>query len=981
MIGKSVNQYKILEKIGSGGMGIVYKAKDMKLDRFVALKFLTPHLNQGEEEKKRFIHEAKAISALEHQNICSIFEINETDDGQMFIVMAYYNGESLKDRIKRGPLAINEAIDISTKIARGLAKAHSKGIIHRDIKPANILLTEDSEIKIVDFGLAKLAGKSMLTKEGTTLGTIAYMSPEQTRGTEIDSRTDIWALGVVIYEMLTGTLPFKGDYDQAVMYSILNEEPRPLAKLNPEVPPELQKIVGIALQKNPVSRYSSVNNILKDITEYQDSLSGKESTFNLRSFLRLIRKPYIAIPVAVVIILIILGIEWYLNRQSKIRWAREVALPKIEKLVDYSWRDYTDAYKLEEAALNYIPDNQKLIKLIAESSRDINIDTDPPGAKVYFKQYSQPSGEWKYLGTTPIKKISIPISVFRWKFIKDGYDTVFAAASSWNVKLKMGSPLVPNNLFRKLDKTGNVPPGMVRVPGIKTRFGKMDDFFIDKYEVTNKKYKEFIDKGGYKNKRYWKNEFIKDGKTLRWEEAMKLFVDQTGRPGPSTWQAGDYPYGQIDYPVSGISWYEASAYADFAGKELPTNTHWGLAMGEATPLIRMPQFGGYAIFASFSNFRGDGVLPVGKLQGISPYGAFDMAGNIREWCLNKTPKGRLLRGGAWNEPTYLFIQPSQEPPLNRSDKNGLRCVLYTHREKIPEQIFGITEFREDEYYSNQKPVSDYVFRIYKEQFSYDKADLNPTLESKDENSDYWIHETVSFNAAYNNERIIAHLFLPKNASPPYQAVIYFPGGSTRFLNSSKNIEELDEFRNFVSYIIKNGRAVLFPIYKGTFERRENGLGPELLQQGKLHQFSEYRVQLVKDFERCIDYLETRRDIDTSRIAYYGMSWGGLYGEIIPAIDNRLKVSVLISGGIVLRGLPEVSAINYITRVKIPTLMLNGKYDMLLPYNKAIKPMYDLLGIPKEDKKLILYETDHIPPKKEFMKMTLVWLDKYLGTVK
>ncbi len=224
MIGKVIHQYKILEKIGSGGMGTVYKAQDMKLDRFVALKFLAPHLSQADEEKKRFIHEAKAISALEHPNICSIFEINETDDGQMFIAMAYYEGVSLKDKIKNGPLPVDEAADIAIQITKGLAKAHSKGIIHRDIKPANILITKDSEVKIVDFGLAKLAGKSMLTKEGTTLGTIAYMSPEQTRGTEVDYRTDIWALGVVIYEMLTGIQPFKGDYDQAIMYSIINEE-------------------------------------------------------------------------------------------------------------------------------------------------------------------------------------------------------------------------------------------------------------------------------------------------------------------------------------------------------------------------------------------------------------------------------------------------------------------------------------------------------------------------------------------------------------------------------------------------------------------------------------------------------------------------------------------------------------------------------------------------------------------------------------
>ena len=210
MIGQTVSHYKIIEKLGSGGMGVVYKAQDTKLDRFVALKFLPQHLSQSEEEKQRFIHEAKAASALDHPNICNIHEIDEADDGQTFIVMAYYAGETLRDKIDRGPLAIDAAIDIVIQISQGLAKAHSKEIVHRDIKPANILITEDNQVKIVDFGLAKLQGRTQLTKEGSTIGTVSYMSPEQTQGTEVDHRSDIWALGVVLYEMLTGEQPFKG---------------------------------------------------------------------------------------------------------------------------------------------------------------------------------------------------------------------------------------------------------------------------------------------------------------------------------------------------------------------------------------------------------------------------------------------------------------------------------------------------------------------------------------------------------------------------------------------------------------------------------------------------------------------------------------------------------------------------------------------------------------------------------------------------
>jgi len=222
MIGKTISHYKIIEKIGGGGMGIVYKAKDLKLDRFVALKFLPPHLTTSEEEKQRFIHEAKAASALQHNNICVIHEIDETEDGQIFICMDYYEGETLDKKIKEKPLQIEKAIDITIQIAQGITQAHEREVVHRDIKPANIMLNKDGVVKVLDFGLAKLSRQTKITKESTTLGTVSYMSPEQAKGEDIDHRADIWSLGIILYEMLTGQMPFKGDYDSAVIYSIMN---------------------------------------------------------------------------------------------------------------------------------------------------------------------------------------------------------------------------------------------------------------------------------------------------------------------------------------------------------------------------------------------------------------------------------------------------------------------------------------------------------------------------------------------------------------------------------------------------------------------------------------------------------------------------------------------------------------------------------------------------------------------------------------
>lgn len=266
MIGKTIFHYKIVQKLGSGGMGVVYKALDTKLDRFVALKFLTASLSENEELRKRFSYEAKAASAFDHPNICTVYEINETDDGQLFIAMAFYEGEALNQKIQKGLLELDEVTDIAIQAAQGLARAHESDIIHRDIKPANIMITNRREVKILDFGLAKLSGQIGLTKVGTVVGTVAYMSPEQSRGDEVDKRTDIWSLGVVLYEMITGELPFRGNYEQAMIYSILNEAPKPISDIRSGAPKYLKNIASKALAKDTGERYQNVDDILTDLT-------------------------------------------------------------------------------------------------------------------------------------------------------------------------------------------------------------------------------------------------------------------------------------------------------------------------------------------------------------------------------------------------------------------------------------------------------------------------------------------------------------------------------------------------------------------------------------------------------------------------------------------------------------------------------------------------------------------------------------------
>ncbi|MGD9346207.1 MAG: protein kinase, partial [Candidatus Aminicenantes bacterium] len=422
-------KYKIEDVVGRGGMGIVYKAEDTKLKRHVALKFLPPELVQDDEARERFVLEARTAAALSHPNICTIHEINE-EEGCSFIAMEYVEGQSLKDKLKQGPLGTEEALKIVLQVAEGLGEAHKKGIVHRDIKSANIMITEKSQAKVMDFGLAKVKGGTLLTREGTTLGTVAYMSPEQAQGEEVDNRTDIWSLGVVLYEMLTGQLPFRGERESAILYSVVHEDPQPLKEAKPDLPVELQQIANRALKKKPAARYTTAEDMLKDLRKYEDSLRAEElGALSMKTILRRIRRPLVAIPAICAVLIIALASFWFFNRQAKIRWAKEEILPQIEMLVEKNFRDFTEPYKLAVEAEKFIPNDPKLVELLSKCSLNINIKTEPPGAKIYMKEYDIPDSEWEFLGVSPLESVRLPVGIFRWKIEKEGHETVMAAAS------------------------------------------------------------------------------------------------------------------------------------------------------------------------------------------------------------------------------------------------------------------------------------------------------------------------------------------------------------------------------------------------------------------------------------------------------------------------------------------------------------------------------------------------------------------------
>jgi serine/threonine protein kinase/Tfp pilus assembly protein PilF len=302
-------KYRIIEELGRGGMGIVYKAEDIKLKRDVALKFLPHQWTADPGARDRFVQEARAASALDHLNICNIHEIEETEDGRMYIAMAFYDGESLRDKIKRGPLKKEEALELILQVVRGMAKAHQKGIIHRDLKPANILVTGDGVAKVVDFGLAKLAGQVKLTREGSTVGTVAYMSPEQARGEVVDQRTDIWSLGVVLYEMLSGRLPFAGDQERSLIHAILTQEPEPVTRIRKDIPRELDHVIGKALEKKEADRYQSMGEFLADLEAVAEGLQPlKARARPLRGRIFGVRKTHAVAGVAGLAVLVILAV-------------------------------------------------------------------------------------------------------------------------------------------------------------------------------------------------------------------------------------------------------------------------------------------------------------------------------------------------------------------------------------------------------------------------------------------------------------------------------------------------------------------------------------------------------------------------------------------------------------------------------------------------------------------------------------------------
>jgi eukaryotic-like serine/threonine-protein kinase len=656
-----------------------------------------------------------------------------------------------------------------------------------------------------------------------------------------------------------------------------------------------------------------------------------------------------AVVAAVVIALASLGaFAWSRVRESRLRWVRDTAIPDINRLALAG--DHLGAYRVGLRARAMLPNDPQLDAVWQRFAHQRSIESDPPGAEVAIRSLAPSDEGWIVLGTTPLSA-NVPLGQMRWRFTLAGHDPL---------------EIIPNPFPAtvSLVRAGTAPPGMVRVPAGTFEAERRDahvplpEYWIDTYEVTNKQFKEFVDQGAYEKREYWREPFVSRERTLSWEEAIAQFRDSTGRPGPAAWELGTFPDGQADWPVHGVSWYEAAAYAAFAGKSLPTIYHWYQASGA---------FGIFSDVLKFSNYNGRGPERVGSSGSLGPFGTHDMAGNVKEWTWNQSTQGRrFILGGGWNEAPYQFHDEDATGPLERRPSFGFRCIRQT-APLAPEVLAAINTLERDP--AELRPVSDDVYRAYRSLYDYDRRPLDSKLDETDDTNPHWKLERVSFTAPYGSERVPVMLFLPRDAKPPFQVLVYFPGSDAVRTQNSRAA-----YLQFLEFLPRSGRAVAYPVYQQTYERRRERRGQNFLR--------EISVQRGQDLRRTIDYLETRPDIDSTKVGFFGLSLGAQLGPVYLAIEPRLRTGVLLSGGFETWTVPaETDPVNFAPRVSQPVLMVNGREDFDLPYETAQVPLYNALGTKPEHKRHAVLEGGHLPSRPQsVLKEILDWLDRYLGPV-
>ncbi|MCX7054850.1 MAG: SUMF1/EgtB/PvdO family nonheme iron enzyme [Proteobacteria bacterium] len=964
--GERLGAYELLRLLGSGGMADVWLAcrTDGAFERQVALKI--PHL-QGRpvEMTARFALERNILATLEYPRIARLYDAGVDTGGVPYIAMEYVQGEPLVAWCDARGLDRTARIRLFLQVLDVVAYAHGRKVIHRDLKPSNILVTAQGEVRLLDFGVARLlqpeTDSALLTRAYGLALTPEYASPELLHGEAIDARSDIYSLGVVLHELLTGVRPAQ-----------------PMRPSTSETTPllgALHDAVTKALQPDPGQRYPDAASFAAALRSFAEGrarfIPGRLKT----------RQLWVAGLAALIVMAALL--TWTLQQRNQERWAREDALPRLQALIAAD--DYAAAFDVAREIERVTPRDPVLRQLEPSFSAKVTLDTAPDGARVFYRPYASGEQDWRFIGATPLQDVAVPIGVGLWRIEKEGHDTALLALRNPGLQLGNAPDADIRQLVQGVDLTipladaAASPDDMVLVPAVPALIPGIGDdpvkvpaFFIDRFEVRNRDFKEFVDAGGYTEARHWRELPFDGGGDLR--TAVAAFVDLTGRQGPSTWRAGTYPDGRADHPVTGVSWYEAAAYCRFRGKELPTAYHWYRAAGSIAEYWESVS----SAIVHGSNFAGRELAPVGRFGSLGPYGTYDMAGNAREWLWTQGSLGRWVAGGAFDEPRYLYLQPEEAPPAERSAVNGFRCMQPAQAGPANEDLRRPVLAQAVDY-AAMKPVGADAYAVLAQQLDYRPAPFTPRVGTADSSNPAWTVERVTLPTGYDNTSFAVQLFLPKDRRSPFGLIFYMPHSGE--FTAPVTTAEFDPAAGGVplDFLPKSGWALAVVAFDGAYERQWPA---ERMQS--LNYAERFRLQQRhwrEELGRTIDYLATRDDIDAGKLGWFGISMGADTMLPLLAVEKRIGAAVLYSGGSGLRsGLPaSEQTYNYLPRVTQPVLMLNGRWDIDSP-PAAQQRLLELLGSPADQKKHVLFEAGHGNlPRFQVEKEALDWFDRHLAS--